>query len=189
VQVRLAWAPGEDTGELSLRAGRVEAPDLGYRYRDLEWHCPLQRGDGGAWRCDGPLRSGNGPAFRLAVAFDAQGTDATLAQGRGTLELRRSATTPELTTIDITHIPLAWARALLAQAWPEAQLQGGTLDARLRIRAPEGEALQVAGTVDVDAAAFDTPDASIAGQRLGCRFVVDYIAGDLKSVVEGKSDD
>src|SRR5690606_24774424 len=56
VQVRLAWAPGEDSGELTLRAGRVDAPDLGYRYRDLEWHCPLQRGDGGAWRCDGPLR-------------------------------------------------------------------------------------------------------------------------------------
>src|SRR5690606_27966914 len=62
VQVRLAWAPGEDSGELTLRAGRVDAPDLGYRYRDLEWQCPLQRGDGGAWRCDGPLRSGNGSA-------------------------------------------------------------------------------------------------------------------------------
>ena len=181
VQVRLAWAPGDDSGDLTLRAGRVEAPDLGYRYRDLEWHCPLQRGDGGAWRCEGPLRSGKGRAFHLAVAFDAQGTDATLAQGHGRLELRRRATTPDLTTIDITRVPLAWARALLAQAWPEAQLQGGTLDAKLRVRAPEGEALQVAGTVAVDGAAFDTPDASIAGQGLGGRFVVDYRAGGTRA--------
>ena len=179
VQVRLAWAPGDDSGDLTLRAGSVEAPDLGYRYRDLEWHCPLQRGDGGAWRCDGPLRSGKGRPFRLAIAFDAQGTDATLAQGRSTLELRRRATTPDLTTIDITSVPLAWARALLAQAWPEAQLQGGTLDAKLRIRAPEDEALQVAGTVAVDGAAFDTPDASVAGQDLAGRFVVDYRAADV----------
>src|SRR3546814_9504303 len=35
VRVRLAWAPGADTGELSLQAGRVDAPDLGYHYRDL----------------------------------------------------------------------------------------------------------------------------------------------------------
>src|SRR5690606_4383147 len=147
VHVRLAWTPGEDSGDLSLRAGRVEAPGLGYRYRDLEWHCPLQRGEAGAWRCDGPLRSGRGRAFHLAVVFDARGTDASLVQGRSTLELRRRAGTPDLTTIDISRVPLAWAHALLAQAWPEAQLQGGTLDAKLRIRAPEGEALQVAGTV------------------------------------------
>src|SRR5690606_10387015 len=181
VQVRLAWAPGEDSGDLTLRAGRVEAPDLGYRYRDLEWHCPLQRGDAGAWRCEGPLRSGKGRAFRLAVAFDAQGTDATLALGSSTLELRRRAATPDLTMIDITRVPLAWADALLAQAWPEAQLQGGTLDAKLRIHAPEGEALQVAGTVAIDDGAFDTPDASIAGQGLGGRFVVDYRAGGVRA--------
>src|SRR5690606_25870710 len=81
--------------------------------------------------------------------------------------------------IDISRVPLAWAHALLAQAWPEAQLQGGTLDAKLRIRAPEGEALQVAGTVAVDGAAFDTPDASVAGQDLAGRFVVDYRAADV----------
>ena len=43
VRVRLEWAPGAAAGELSLQAALVEAPGLGYRYRDLHWHCPLQR--------------------------------------------------------------------------------------------------------------------------------------------------
>src|SRR3546814_4747122 len=106
VRVRLAWAPGADTGELSLQAGRVDAPDLGYHYRDLRWQCPLQRGDNAAWRCDGPLRSGNGRTFRLAVAFDPQRTDAALSQGRTSLQLHRRSTTPELTTLDLTRVPL-----------------------------------------------------------------------------------
>src|SRR5690606_12415050 len=35
-QVRPAWAADGDSGELSLQAGRVDAPGLGYRYRDLD---------------------------------------------------------------------------------------------------------------------------------------------------------
>lgn len=33
VQVRLAWPDGAAQGELELRAGRIDAPDLGYRDR------------------------------------------------------------------------------------------------------------------------------------------------------------
>src|SRR5690606_41354604 len=36
VQVRLAWAPREDSGDLTLRAGSGAAPDLGYRSRGLQ---------------------------------------------------------------------------------------------------------------------------------------------------------
>jgi hypothetical protein len=179
VRVRLAWAPGADHGELSLRAGRVEAPDLGYRYRDLRWECRLQRGspqrgDNGAWRCDGQLRSGNGKPLRLAVALDDAGTDASLSQGRAVLHLQRRDATPDDTGIDLTRVPLAWAQALLAQAWPEAKLQGGSLDGTLKVHAPASRPLQVAGTLAVAGAGFDTPDASIAAQGLGGRFTIVY---------------
>jgi hypothetical protein len=174
VRIRLAWAPGADSGELSLQAGMVEAPDLGYRYRNLRWQCPLQRGDNGAWRCDGPVRSGNGKPLRLAVAFDDATTDASLSQGRAVFAVHRSAATPDDTGIDLARVPLAWAQALLAQAWPEAALKGGTLDGRLVVRAPTGRPLQVAGTLALAGAGFDTPDATIAGQGLGGRFTIDY---------------
>ena len=43
VRVRVNWAADAQSGELQLWAGTVEAPDLGYHYRDLHWRCPLQR--------------------------------------------------------------------------------------------------------------------------------------------------
>ncbi|MGJ7904440.1 hypothetical protein, partial [Lysobacter sp. 1R34A] len=67
VRVRLSWPARAAQGELQLQAGRVVAPDLGYRYRDVLWRCPLQRDGRGGWRCDGELRSGGGRPLRLAL--------------------------------------------------------------------------------------------------------------------------
>src|SRR5690606_22282496 len=121
VRVRLAWVPGADSGELSVHAARVDATDLGYRYRDLAWRCPLQRlGDG--WRCDGTVRSGNGAPLRLTVAFTGDDTDALLASGNRRLSLHRDAATPDDTRIDLLAVPATWAQALLAQAWEAGRL-------------------------------------------------------------------
>ena len=174
VRVRLAWEPGADTGELSLRAALVEAGDLGYRYRDLQWQCPLQHGSDGGWRCDGPVRSGNAAPLRLAVAFGAGDTDALLASGNRRLALHRDEATPDDTRIDLVRVPVAWAQALLAQAWEAGRLQQGSLDGSLRIRAAEGRPLQVAGRLDVSGLALETPDASIAAAGIGGSVALDF---------------
>ncbi|HSR64244.1 MAG TPA: hypothetical protein VLM17_01395, partial [Xanthomonadaceae bacterium] len=62
VRVRLDWPDGAASGRLSLQAARVDAPELGYHFRDLAWQCPLRR-DGARWRCAGELRAGRGRAF------------------------------------------------------------------------------------------------------------------------------
>ncbi|MFC7301632.1 hypothetical protein [Cognatiluteimonas weifangensis] len=184
VQVRLDWPAQATQGELSLRAGRVEAPDLGYRFRDLRWHCPLHRDAAGGWRCDGVLRSGaNGAPWRLAVDLGAASTDVTLASGDATLTLQRLAATPDDTTLELARVPLAWMQALLAQTWADGQLQTGSVDGRLRVHAPAEAALQVAGTLAVADAAFDSADASIAGQGLGGRFAVDWRQGARQSTL------
>lgn len=170
VRVRLQWVPGADSGRLVLDAGRVDAADLGYHYRNLHWTCPLRRRAATHWQCDGPLRSGNGPAFRLAVDLDSASTEALLARGNARIELQRTTDAPDLTRIDLTRVPLAWAQALLAKAWPEGQLQGGQLDGRLRIHAPGNAPLRVEGKLDVADAALDTPDASIAAQGIDGHF-------------------
>lgn len=174
VHVRLAWAAGQETGELSLQAGLVEAPGLGYRYRDLHWHCPLQRGDHGAWRCDGPLRSGKGKPLQLAVALDDAGLVAALSQAGGSLRVQRRTAAPDDIGVILTRVPLAWAQALLAQAWSAGQLQGGTLDGHLQVHTPSDRPLRVTGTLAFANVDFDTPDATIAGQGLGGSFRVDY---------------
>ena len=177
VRVRLEWAPGADSGALALDAAQVDAPDLGYRYRNLHWRCPLQRVAGGTWRCQGSLRSGSGPVFQLAVDLGGATTDASLARGEARLHLHRDARTPALTDIDLTRVPLAWAQSLLAQAWPDARLQGGTLGGRLRIHSPGAAPLQVTGGLDLADASLETPDASIAAQGLAGHFDLDYRSG------------
>ncbi|MEO5565065.1 MAG: hypothetical protein ABIR05_00130 [Luteimonas sp.] len=174
VHVRLSWGADAATGELSLQAGRVEAPGLGYRYRDLHWHCPLQRGDHGAWRCDGPLRSGKGKPLQLAVELDDAGLDAALSQGRASLRVKRRTDTPDDIAVTLTRVPVAWAQALLAKAWSSGQWQGGTLDGQLQVHTPSRQPLRVNGTLALAGVDFDTPDATIAGQGLGGSFNIDY---------------
>jgi hypothetical protein len=174
VRVRLAWRAGEPSGDLQLDVGALDAPDLGYRYRDLSWQCPLARAGNGGWRCEGAVRSGRSKPLRLAIALDDAGTVAALRDARAALTVTRRAATPDLTTVDLARVPLAWSQALLAQAWPDAQLKGGTLDGRLRVHAPERAPLRVEGTLALAGAALDTPDATIAAQDVGARLAIDY---------------
>ena len=178
VRVRLAWRAGAPQGDLQLEVGRLDAPDLGYRYRDLRWQCPLSRAGGkdntSGWRCEGAVRSGRSRPLRLAITLDDAMTFAALREGRSALTVTRRASTPDDTAVDLARVPLAWAQALLAQAWPDGQLKGGTLDGHLRVHAPARQPLQVEGTLALTGAALDTPDASIAAQDLGATFDIDY---------------
>jgi hypothetical protein len=173
VTVHLDWPAKATEGRLELRAGSVIAPDLGYRWRDLAWRCPLQRDGNGGWRCDGELRTPRGRPLRLSLVLGTATTDAVLQQGNARIALARSAATPDLTTLDITHVPIAWTQALLAQAWPGAQLRAGTLDGHLDIHSPDRGPLDIGATLRTAGLKFDTPDATTAGENLAGRFEVD----------------
>jgi hypothetical protein len=174
VHVRLDWPEDSIAGDLTLTAAAVDAPDLGYHYRDLRWHCPLHRRPDAHWTCDGALASGRSMPLRLAVDFGATTTQASLTQRSARFALVRKAATPDDTQLDFTRVPLAWAQALLSQAWPAGHLKAGTLDGRLSVRAPTAKPLQVVGTLTASAAGFETPDATLAGEQLGGRFGIDY---------------
>lgn len=174
VQVELDWPAEATSGHLLLRAARVDAADLGYHYRDLTWRCPLLRDARGTWRCNGEIRAGSGPRLRLAIDLSTGATDASLSQGTSRLVLQRSAATPDLTTLDLIRVPLAWAQALASQAWADGRLEAGALDGGLRITTPPGGPLRVEGTLALDDGAVETPDASIAAQGLDGRFRIDY---------------
>ena len=190
VEVRLHWPRGAQRGELSLRAARADAPDLGYAFRDLSWRCPLVRDRQAGWRCDGELRSGDGTAMRLAVDLGPAHTDAALSQGAARLALRRSAATPDDTLIDLTAVPVAWAQALAAQAWAAGRLNGGRLDGRLRVRSPRRGPLQVAGPLRVTGAAVDTADGAIAAEGLDAQVGIDYrrLPGSTLVTLDGAID-
>lgn len=187
VRVQLHWPASAAQGALRLRAARMDAPDLGYHYRDLDWECPLQRDGQGGWRCEGVLRGGRGAPLRLSLDLGVARTDARLSRGQGALTLHRDAASPDLTVIDLTRVPLAWAQALLANAWTDGRITNGVLDGRLAITSAPGQPLRVTGPLSMTGGAFDTPDGTIAAENLGAKLALDLAFADRdRARVEGQ---
>jgi len=175
VTVRLEWPKTAEAGNLTLSAGRVTAPDLGYRFDNLTWHCPLQRdAKQEGWRCEGEIRSAGRKPLKLGVDLATASTDAVLQSGSSSLALHRNAGTPDLTRIDLTRVPLAWAQALLTQVWPEANLKSGQMSGALNIHVPEVRPLRVEGRLTFAGLGLDTPDGSIAAEGVGAQVELDY---------------
>ena len=191
VHVRLDWPKTADRGTLQLRVGKLDAPGLGYAFRDLTWQCPLQRDGDGGWRCEGEVRSGRAPPMRLGIDLGTAFTDVVLRQGDARLEVHRQAATPDDTRVDLVGVPVAWSQALLSLAWAEGRWKAGRLDASLVVSAPTDRPLRVSGPLALSGAALETPDGSIAAEGLAASFAVDYRNGvdqqhvDLRGELRG----
>ena len=175
VTVRLEWPADAESGQLTLTARQVIAPDLGYRFDNLSWRCPLQRGaEQDSWRCQGEIRSTGRNPLKLEVDLATATTDVVLGRGNSRLALHRNAATPDLTRIDLVRVPLAWSQALLAQAWPEAKLKAGQMSGSLGIHSPDNRPLRVVGRLGLTQLGLDTPDGSVAAEGVGAEFDLDY---------------
>ena len=174
VDARLDWPAEAEAGDLVIRAQRLDAPDLGYHYRDIAWSCRLQRAADNGWACAGDLHGGGGKPLRLGVRFDDASTAAELGHGASRISLHRDARTPDLTRLDFARVPLAWAQALLAQAWADGKLKSGTFDGRIDVAAPKDRPLRVTGDLALAGAALETPDGGIAADRLAGDLRFDY---------------
>ncbi|WP_240097733.1 YdbH domain-containing protein [Thermomonas flagellata] len=172
VRVRLDWPDGAAQGQLQLWAARVEAPDLGYRYRDLHWRCPLRR-SGGGWACAGPVRAGRGPGLPLAVAFAPQAVGVRLGDARTALAVQHRRDAPQRFQLDVRQVPLAWAQALLAQAWPSARFTGGRLQGRLALDTQAAGGLHLHGPLQVAGLGLETRDGTVAAQEAGASLRLD----------------
>ncbi len=180
VRLRLHWPDGAASGQLRLQARELRAPDLGYRFERIDWHCTLRRAGWSEWRCSGPLRTPRG-TMDFEVELRESGLDAALSRGRSRIDISRRADAPDLTRIDLAAIPLAWTRALLAQAWPEAQLKGGEGDAQLRVTTQD-DGLRIAGPLRLRGVSLDTPDGRIAAEGLGAALDLDMQLGTTDRV-------
>ena len=175
VTVRLEWPAAAETGQLTLTARRVLAPDLGYRFDNVTWRCPLQQAtQRGGWRCEGEIRGDGRKPLKLGIDLATASTDAVLASGNSNLTLHRNAAAPDITRIDLTRVPLAWAQALLVQAWSDANLKAGQMSGSLNIHTPESQPLRVEGRLAFVGLGLDTPDGSIAAEGLGAQVDLDY---------------
>ena len=188
VRARLDWPAGATSGELQVWAREAVAADLGYRYRDLHWRCPLHREGRDGWRCDGEVRSGRAAPLRLALRFDAEKTHARLARGAARMTLDRTVASPDITRFELAAVPAAWAKALVAQAWPAANLTAGTLGGELAVAAYPGRPLRVSGPMRIRGLALETADAAIAGENLGADLQIDYRSTPAATLVTVNGD-
>lgn len=173
VTVRLSWPAGAAHGELRIEAARIDADALGYRFRDVAWQCPLASTGATDWTCAGPLRASGGGDLRLAVDLSSARTDAVMSQGAARITLARTAAAPDATRLDLTRVPLAWAQALLAQAWSGGRLGQGVADGRIDLHAPTGGPLRVEGQLAISALSLESDDASVAVGELDGRIAFD----------------
>jgi len=162
VQVRLHWPPQARSGQLQIRAARLQAPALGYRFADVQWQCPLAPPREGAWHCEGPLRGHGGAPMRLAVDLSPAATRASLAGGGATLALQRDADRPDDTRLQLDHVPLLWAQALLAQGWAGGRLAAGTMDGAVTLHTPEDRPMRISGELDLAGLGLESEDGSVA---------------------------
>lgn len=180
VQVQLDWPADAAQGRLRLRVGSLDAPGLGYRFRNVDWQCPLRRDGAGGWRCTGPLQGapgeggGLGAPLRLDLALGTAVTDLQLTQGAARFAVTRNAAAPDDTRIDLTQVPVQWAQALLSQAWADGRMRSGTLAGALRVHAPARGPLRVQGPLSLSGLALETPDGSIAAEGVNAKLALDY---------------
>lgn len=174
VVVRLRWPPGAASGELQVAAARIDAADFGYHFERVHWQCPLARTAQGHWRCEGPLRAGDHAPMRLALDLSSATTDAELARGAARITLQRTSAAPDATRLELSRVPVAWAQALVAQAWAAGRLTGGTLQGPVLIETPAARPLRVDARLALSALALESQDGSIAVGDLGARLRVDY---------------
>ncbi|MGY4515637.1 hypothetical protein ACVWWW_001205 [Lysobacter sp. HA18] len=175
VRIDLDWPPTAKQGLLRLRAEKVDAPDLGYHFTAVDWHCALRRDGWSGWHCDGPAVTRQG-AMQLRIDLADSGVQAQLTRGGTAIRVRHDDTTGDATRVELTAIPLAWMRSLLAKAWPAAQLKTGAGDATFAVTTPNHD-LRIVGPMTLRDVSFDTPDGTIAAEGLDARLDLDMTLG------------
>lgn len=179
IHARLDWPDAASQGRLQLDVDAIEAPDFGYRFRQLHWECVLLRDGGNGWRCGGSLRSGRGGdkqlrPMQLALAVSAARTSVRLADGGASIGIERSADAPDATHVLLQRVPVAWLRAYAATLWASARIQKGRIDGALLLTAPARGPLRMQGPLIVTGFALDTPDGTIAADGVNAQVRLDY---------------
>ncbi|TAN07935.1 MAG: hypothetical protein EPN36_00865 [Rhodanobacteraceae bacterium] len=171
--VRLDAALGADgRPTLHVDAKQVSIPSLGWRDVGLSLAGEPQRADGGAWKFVGHIatRKAPGDALRdaaITILYDqAGGTLAvTITQGKSGIDAQMPLDQTSHVQMELTAIPLAWLRGVLAAAWPDGKLNGGTVAGDVALDLATGDT-RVSGRVSVKGADLDSRGGTIATQKL-----------------------
>lgn len=155
---------GSAPAELALSLKQADS-GLGWRFADLDWHCPVQR-DGPALACDGEVRA-DGLRRRLAATVAATESTLSLSHGKRRIEARYPAAAPDRVAVGLHGVPATWAGPFVARLWQGGQLTQGSVGGELEIDLAAERPLGVDARLQLRAVGLDSPDGSLAAAGLG----------------------
>lgn len=159
--------------QLTLDAARVSVPALGWRDVALALQGQPQQAGGDAWKFTGHVTTHRAPGSALAdadlvIVYDPGG--GTLAvdvqQGKTALSALMPLDQTTHLQVTLTALPLTWLRGVLAAAWPEGRLNGGSVAGAVALDLGAGDT-RVSGRVDLAGVELDSKAGNIAAQKLG----------------------
>lgn len=175
VQARLDWPRGTSTGQLRLRAARLDFPSLKFKAEAIEWTCPVLRdAHDGRWRCAGPIRSKGNAAQQLALQFTTDAITATLGAGKQQIRYTSDNATPGVSRVQVGAVPVSWLKPFLADLWPAGRWNGGTLAGSVEVSSPRSGPFEVHGDLALADVDLETPDGLLAAADLDGRLQVQF---------------
>jgi len=175
-QVRAEGSLGADGRPvLHIEAAKASIPALGWRDVALTLEGKPQRADGSAWKFVGHVATQKAPGNALADAevtllYDRDGGTllVDIVQGKSNLSAQLPLDQPSHLQVKLAAIPLAWLKGVLAAAWPDGQLNGGTLAGDIAVDLAQDDT-RVSGRVVVGNAELDSKSGTMAAQKLSAR--------------------
>lgn len=160
---------------LHIEAAKASIPALGWRDVALTLQGEPKRADGSAWKFVGHVATQKAPGNALAGADltilydrDSGNLEVDVVQGKSSLNAQLPLDQPSHLQVKLSAIPLAWLKGVLAAAWPDGRLNGGTLDGDVAIDLAQGDT-RVSGRVSISNAELDSKSGTMAAQKLGAQ--------------------
>jgi hypothetical protein len=175
-QVRAEASLGPDGRPvLHIVAAKASIPALGWHDVALSLQGEPQRANGNAWKFVGHVATQRAPGNALADAslsllYDRDGGTLVvdIVQGKSSLNTQLPLDQPSHLQVKLSAIPLAWLKGVLAAAWPDGRLDGGTLAGDVAIDLARDDT-RVAGRVSIGNADLDSKSGTVAAQKLGAQ--------------------
>jgi hypothetical protein len=175
-QVRAEASLGVDGRPvLRIAAAKASIPALGWHDVALNLQGEPQRADGSAWKFTGHVATRKAPGNALADAdlsllYDRDGGTLVVdvVQGKSSVNAQLPLDQPSHLQVKLSAIPLAWLKGVLAAAWPDGRLNGGSLAGDVAIDLARDDT-RVSGRVSISNADLDSKSGTMAAQKLGAQ--------------------
>jgi hypothetical protein len=158
---------------LDIQAAKASIPSLGWRDVPVTLHGEPQRAGGGDWKFVGHVAAQKAPGNALGnadftVYYDSSGgtLEVDVVQGKSSIHALMPLDQASHIQMKLDAMPLAWLHGVLAAAWPDGRLDGGSVDGDVALDLAAA-ATRVSGRVAVSNADLDSKGGSIAAQKLG----------------------